>query len=139
MNFLTRFFSRFSNGGAKVRIIFYFPNLFAKFFKLFFLRQSFIRTLHNPFFELGLQRYDFFIYFQIYSWTETPLLCAKSAHSNAIHWKTEAYRTVTFLLNGFNRKYHNFVNSQYIYYTTWTNTIRDWCQLTHCVDLTCYL
>ena len=33
MNF---FVARFSNGGAKVRIIFYFPNLFAKFFKLFF-------------------------------------------------------------------------------------------------------
>ena len=33
MNF---FVARFSNGGAKIRIIFNSPNLFAKFFKLFF-------------------------------------------------------------------------------------------------------
>ncbi|MBR4978294.1 MAG: hypothetical protein IKY95_04985, partial [Bacteroidales bacterium] len=37
--------ARFSNGAAKVRIIFKLPNLFAKFFHFFVSASVFIRTL----------------------------------------------------------------------------------------------
>ena len=46
--------TRFSNGAAKVRIIFKLPNLFSKIFQFLFLRQSFQELFHlfsDPFFK----------------------------------------------------------------------------------------
>ena len=60
--------TRFSNGAAKVRIIFKSPNLFAKFFNLFFcaslLKNS--QPHQPPVFQMGVQRYDFNFNLQIY-------------------------------------------------------------------------
>ena len=45
--------SRFPNGAAKVRIIFNSPNLFAKFFKLFFFAPVFHQNSSQPVFRIG--------------------------------------------------------------------------------------
>ena len=61
---------RFSNGVAKVGIIFWFPNLFSKIFQSVSSCLSLFKnslSFRTPFSQTGLQRYDFFPYFQIYA------------------------------------------------------------------------
>jgi hypothetical protein len=58
--------TRFSNGAAKVRIIFKLPNLFAKIFSFYFCASlsKNSQAFQPPVFQMGVQRYDFFIYLQ---------------------------------------------------------------------------
>ena len=61
---------RFSNGVAKVSIIFKSPNLFSKTFQFISSCFSLFKNsmpFQTPSFQMGLQRYDFFPYFQILS------------------------------------------------------------------------
>ena len=70
MNFLNPLSrTRFSNGVAKVRFIFELPNFFAKIFENLFSSASLIKNSmpqQTPVFHLGLQRYAFFHYLQIF-------------------------------------------------------------------------
>ena len=62
-------FHRFSNGAAKVSIIFKLPNFFAKIFQFSFPCFSLCKNFwprQPPVFQMGVQRYDFFLYFQIF-------------------------------------------------------------------------
>ena len=61
---------RFSNGVAKVSIIFESPNLFFKNLSTLFSCLSLFKNslpFQTPAFQMGLQRYDFFHYFQIFT------------------------------------------------------------------------
>ena len=73
MNFLNSLTGdRFSNGAAKVRIIFKLPNFSETFFKIPCGRTKCDSISMNlslsasPLSQTGVQRYDFFVYFQIY-------------------------------------------------------------------------
>ena len=62
--------TRFSNGAAKVRIIFKLPNLFEKIFKFFSFCASLsseLSALSATRFSKGVQRYDFFRNLQTFS------------------------------------------------------------------------
>ena len=59
-------FSRFSNGAAKVGIIFKLPNFFAKIFHFLFSCLSLLKNSQPhqpPVFQMGVQRYD--LYFNL--------------------------------------------------------------------------
>ena len=59
-------FSRFSNGAAKIGIIFKLPNFFAKIFHFLFSRLSLLKNSQPhqpPVFQMGVQRYD--LYFNL--------------------------------------------------------------------------
>ena len=64
--------TRFSNGAAKVRIIFRLPNFFETIFKKSFQEDLCASLFKNsqphqpPVFQMGVQRYDFLINFQIF-------------------------------------------------------------------------
>ena len=58
----------FRLGLQRYALFFNLQTFLQKFFNLFFQRQSFVELmpLQTPFSQTGVQRYDFFHYFQIY-------------------------------------------------------------------------